>query len=190
MKPTTLIVTALVSLTLLVSACAPAPTAAPTVPPPTAMPAATQAPAATAISGSTSMPAVTSTAAPASSGGAVVNVSTNSKYTAFLVDGKGMTLYLFTKDSPGASTSACSGNCAKSWPPLLTTGKPVAGAGVDMSKFGTITLADGTTQVTYNGWPLYYYAKDQQPGDTNGDGVGSVWYLITPSGDKATSSGY
>jgi len=194
MKPTTLIVTTLVALTLLISACAPAPTAAPTAQPPTAMPAATQAPAATATSGassaSTSMPAATATAAPVSSGGAVVNVSTNSKYTAFLVDGKGMTLYLFTKDSPGASTSACSGNCVKSWPPLLTTGKPVAGAGVDMSKFGTITLADGTTQVTYNGWPLYYYAKDQQPGDTNGDGVGSVWYLITPSGDKAVSSGY
>jgi predicted lipoprotein with Yx(FWY)xxD motif len=192
MKINSLIVTALVALTLLVSACAPA--ATPTTQPPTAMPAATQAPAATAMSGgssATAMPADTATASSAMSGAAAtVNVGKNAKYSAFLVDGKGMTLYLFTKDSPGASTSACSGNCAKSWPPLLTTGKPVAGTGVDMSKFGTITLADGTTQVTYNGWPLYYYAKDQQPGDTNGDGVGSVWYLITPNGDKAVSSGY
>jgi predicted lipoprotein with Yx(FWY)xxD motif len=185
MKINYLIVTALVALTLLVSACAPAAT-------PTAAPA-TQAPAATAMSGgssATSMPADTATASSAMSGAAAtVNVGKNAKYSAFLVDGKGMTLYLFTKDSPGASTSACSGNCTKSWPPLLTTGKPVAGTGVDMSKFGTITLADGTTQVTYNGWPLYYYAKDQQPGDTNGDGVGSVWFLITPSGDKAVAGG-
>ena len=183
MKSTTLIVTTLVALTLLVSACAPAATA-------TAMPAATQAPAATAMSSSaTSMPADTATASSAMSGAAAtVNVSKNSKYTAFLVDGKGMTLYLFTKDSPGTST--CSGNCEKSWPPLLTTGTPVAGTGVDASKFGTFTRTDGTTQVTYNGWPLYYYAKDQQPGDTNGDGVGSVWYLITPDGAKAVSNGY
>ena len=184
MKSTTFIVTMLIALTLLVSACAPAATA-------TAMPAATQAPAATTSSGGSnaSMPAATPTAASAMSGAAAtVNVGKNSKYSAFLVDGKGMTLYLFTKDSPGTST--CTGNCEKSWPPLLTTGKPVAGSGVDMSKFGTVTRADGTTQVTYNGWPLYYYAKDQQPGDTNGDGVGSVWYLITPDGNKAVSSGY
>ena len=190
MKINYLIVTTLVALTLLVSACAPA--AMPTAQPPTAQPAptmapATQATAATATSGA-SMPADTPTASAMAGSAATVNVGKNSKYSAFLVDGKGMTLYLFTKDSPG--TSACSGNCAKSWPPLLTSGTPVAGTGVDASKFGTTTRADGTTQVTYNGWPLYYYAKDQQPGDTNGDGVGSVWYLITPSGDKAVSGGY
>ncbi|HUI89349.1 MAG TPA: hypothetical protein VLX61_11570 [Anaerolineales bacterium] len=186
MKLTTLIVTALAALTLLVSACAPAATPVP----PTQAPA-TQAPAATAASagsGATSMPAGTPTAASAMPGAAAtVNVGSNSKYSSFLVDGKGMTLYLYTKDSPGAST--CTGNCAKAWPPLLTTGKPVAGTGVDMSKFGTLTRADGTTQVTYNGWPLYYYDKDQQPGDMKGDGVGAVWYLITPSGDKAVSGG-
>ena len=81
------------------------------------------------------------------------------------------------------------GNCATNWPPLLTNGTPVAGTGVDASKFGTTTRADGTTQVTYNGWPLYYYAKDQQPGDTNGDGVGNVWYLVSPTGDKVASGG-
>ena len=190
MKSKTLIVTTFVALTLLVSACAPA--ATPTTQPPTPMAAATQAPAATASSGGNSgasMPAETPTAASAMTGSAAtVNVGKNSKYSAFLVDGKGMTLYLFTKDSPGAST--CTGNCEKSWPPFLTNGTPIAGTGVDSSKFGTFTRADGTTQVTYNGWPLYYYAKDQQPGDTNGDGVGSVWYLITPNGNKAVSSGY
>ncbi len=197
MKSRTLIVTTFVALTLLVSACAPA--ATPTTQPPTAMAAVTQAPAATAMSGAssvTSMPAATSTSAPAATstsasamaGAVTVNVGKNSKYSAFLVDGKGMTLYIFTKDSPGTST--CNGSCATAWPPLLTNGTPVAGQGVNASKFGMFKRADGTTQVTYNGWPLYYYAKDQQPGDTTGDGVGSVWYLITPSGDKAVSSGY
>jgi predicted lipoprotein with Yx(FWY)xxD motif len=135
------------------------------------------------------MPADTPTAASAMmTGPATVNVGKNSKYSAFLVDGKGMTLYLFTKDTPGTST--CYDKCATAWPPLLTNGTPVAGTGVDASKFGTTTRTDGTMQVTYNSWPLYYFAKDQQPGDTTGDGVGSVWYLITPSGDKAVSSGY
>ena len=185
MKTNYLIVTTLVALTLLVNACAPAAT-------PTTQPPATQVPAAAATSAGSSgasMPADTPTAASAMTGAAAtVNLGKNSKYSSFLVDGKGMTLYLFTKDSPG--TSACYDKCATAWPPLLTTGKPVAGSGVDSSKFGTTTRTDGTTQVTYNGWPLYYYAKDQQPGDTAGDGVGSVWYLITPSGDKAVASGY
>ena len=194
MKTHYLIVTTLVALTLLVSACSPASTAVPTMQPPTAMAPATQAPAATAMAPATKAPAATTSipantpAGMSASGSATVNVGKNSKYSSFLVDGKGMTLYLFTKDSPGTST--CAGGCATSWPPLLTNGKPVAGTGVDAAKFGTTTRADGTTQVTYNGWPLYYFAKDQQPGNTNGDGVGSVWYLITPSGDKAVSSGY
>ncbi len=118
---------------------------------------------------------------------ATVNVEKNNKHNAFLVDGKGMTLYLFTKDTPGTST--CYDKCATAWPPLMTMGKPVAGSGVDESKFGTTTRTDDTTQVTYNGWSLYYYAKDKQPSDTNGDSIGSVWYLIASSADKAFSSG-
>jgi predicted lipoprotein with Yx(FWY)xxD motif len=54
---------------------------------------------------------------------------------------------------------------------------------VDASKLGTTTRADGSTQVTYNGWPLYYFDKDKQPGDTTGQGVGTVWYLISAAGD-------
>ena len=93
-----------------------------------------------------------------------------------------MSLYLYTKDTAGSGASTCYGSCATAWPPLLTTGKPVAGSGVDMSKFGTLTRTDGTTQVTYNGWPLYYYSKDMAPGDTLGQGVGSVWYVIDATG--------
>ncbi len=99
----------------------------------------------------------------------------------FLADDKGMTLYLYTKDSPG--TTVCYDKCATAWPPLLTSGNAVAGDGVDASKFGTTTRTDGGTQVTYNGWPLYYYIKDKQAGDITGQGVGSVWYLVSPTGD-------
>ena len=172
MKSNQLFLGLLAALTLAVSACAPqAGTAAvPTQPPaaevPTAMPAATEAPAASA---------------PAVSGPAMVDVANNATLGSLLVDGNGMTLYLFTKDSPGSST--CYDKCATAWPPLLTSGNATAGSGADASKFGTTTRTDGSVQVTYNGWPLYYYAKDKQAGDTTGQGVGSVWYVISPSGD-------
>ena len=111
-----------------------------------------------------------------------VNVADNSQYGPILVDQNGMTLYMFTNDTQGAGTSACSGACAALWP-ALSASTPTAGTGVDASKLGTITLSDGTTQVTYNGWPLYLYAKDSKAGDTTGQGFKSIWYVIAPSGD-------
>ena len=121
-------------------------------------------------------------AAPAASsnGGALVNVGQNATLGSFLVDSKGMSLYLFTKDSP--NTSNCSGGCLSYWPPLLTSGAPVAGTGVTASMLGTTKRADGTTQVTYNGWPLYYYVTDKAAGDTTGENVQGVWFVITPAG--------
>jgi predicted lipoprotein with Yx(FWY)xxD motif len=91
-----------------------------------------------------------------------------------------MTLYLFTKDTP--NTSNCYGGCASYWPPLLTNGAPVAGTGVTASMLGTTKRTDGTVQVTYNGWPLYYYASDKAAGDVTGENVQGVWFVITPSG--------
>ncbi len=99
----------------------------------------------------------------------------------YLVDGNGMTLYVLAKDSPGTST--CTGACSSLWPPLLTAGAPQAGNGVDASKLGTLTRADGNTQVTYNGWPLYDYSKDTKPGDTTGQGFKGFWSVIAPTGD-------
>jgi predicted lipoprotein with Yx(FWY)xxD motif len=167
MKTVYFIVTTLVALTLLVTACGPqaTPTAAPA---PTVAPTATSAPAAVPVTG-----------------GTVVNLGKNDKLGSFLVDSKGMTLYLFTKDTP--NTSNCYDKCATAWPPLLTSGTPVAGDGVDASKFGTTTRTDGTVQVTYNGWPLYYYVKDKQPGDVVGQDVGGVWYVISPAGEMVES---
>jgi predicted lipoprotein with Yx(FWY)xxD motif len=119
-------------------------------------------------------------AAASASAGAVVNVGQNSALGSFLVDSKGMTLYLYTKDTP--NTSACYGSCASYWPPLLTSGAPVAGTGVTASMLGSTNRTDGTIQVTYNGWPLYYFASDKAAGDTTGENVQSVWFVITPAG--------
>ena len=109
----------------------------------------------------------------------------NGALGSFLVDSKNMSLYLFTKDSPGVSN--CYNGCATAWPPLLVTGSPTAGDGLDAAKLGTTKRTDGSMQVTYNGWPLYYYAKDSAAGQTVGQGVGGVWYVISPSGDQVAS---
>jgi predicted lipoprotein with Yx(FWY)xxD motif len=101
----------------------------------------------------------------------------------FLADGAGRTLYLFTKDTK--DTTTCYGKCEQSWAPLLQTDKPALGDGLDASLLGSTIRKDGTLQVTYGGWPLYYFAKDLKPGDTNGQGVGTVWYVIGPDGQRA-----
>ncbi|HEX6033188.1 MAG TPA: hypothetical protein VFY83_02095, partial [Anaerolineales bacterium] len=165
-------VSALVGLLLLVTACAPQ--AAPTTAPVATEPPATEAPA-------TEAPATEPPAAVPVTGAAVVNLSQNDELGSFLVDEKGMTLYLFTKDTP--NTTVCYEKCAVAWPPLLTAGDPVAGEGVDASLLGTTERTDGTVQVTYNGWPLYYYEKDKAPGDVIGQDVGGVWYVLSPAGE-------
>jgi len=97
----------------------------------------------------------------------------------------GMTLYIFANDTDGTST--CTGDCATNWPPLLGDGAQVtAGDGVSGS-FGTTTRDDGSQQVTLDGQPLYYFAGDSAPGDSNGDGVLGLW-SIAPAGDGAAGS--
>jgi predicted lipoprotein with Yx(FWY)xxD motif len=109
-----------------------------------------------------------------------LQVTENEALGSFLADGAGRTLYLFTKDT--ADTTVCYDQCEQAWPPLLTLGEPMLGDGIDASLLGTTVRKDGTSQVTYNGWPLYYYAEDVAPGDTAGQGVGEVWYVVTPEG--------
>ena len=125
----------------------------------------------------------TSPAASPAATGATIAVATNSKLGQILVDGKGMTLYLFVADTGTSST--CYTSCAQVWPPVLTSGPPQAGAGATASLLGTTTRTDGTTEVTYAGHPLYYFVQDKQPGDTTGQGVngfGGLWWVLTPSG--------
>jgi len=113
---------------------------------------------------STSAPATASSSGTAA-GGATVAVS-GSKLGNILVDGSGRTLYLFEKDK--GTTSSCYSACASAWPPYTTTEAPQAGSGASAALLATTTRTDGKTEVTYHGHPLYYYAADSKPGDTNG----------------------
>ncbi|RME13862.1 MAG: hypothetical protein D6802_00350 [Ardenticatenia bacterium] len=113
--------------------------------------------------------------------GTVVNVASNMELGDFLADADGKTLYIFLNDEPGKSN--CYDACAQNWPPLLTEGAPLAGDGVDAALLGTAERSDGTMQVTYNDWPLYYFVNDAAAGDTNGQGVKDVWYVISPAGE-------
>jgi LPXTG-motif cell wall-anchored protein len=113
--------------------------------------------------------------------GNAVNMVANPTLGSILTDSDGRTLYRFTKDTVNLS-SACYGGCAASWPPLLIAdGNPVAGEGVNGNMLGVLTRTDGTRQVMYNGMPLYYYNKDVNAGDTNGQLVGNVWYIVHPN---------
>jgi predicted lipoprotein with Yx(FWY)xxD motif len=127
----------------------------------------------------------TSTTASTGGGTAVISVATNPKLGQILVDSQGNTVYYFLKDKQGGKTSTCSGACAGVWPPV--TGTPKGEKGAQTSKLGTVKRSDGSTQVTYNGWPLYTYTGDSKPGDTNGNDFeqfGAEWYAITPAGTK------
>lgn len=133
----------------------------------------TAAPTATST---TEAPAETTTSA--SSDVVVVAVS-GSELGEILIDGDGNTLYLFVPDDQG--DSVCYDDCAAAWPPL--TGAFEAGDGVDGSLLGAVVRTDGAEQLTYNGWPLYYFANDAVPGDANGQGLNEVWYVVDAGGD-------
>jgi predicted lipoprotein with Yx(FWY)xxD motif len=109
---------------------------------------------------------------------------------AYLTDGQGRSVYMFEADSKGNAT--CYETCAQAWPPVLTHGSPEPGKGVEKQMLGTIERKDGSTQVTYNGIPLYYFIKDKMPGDINGQdvhGFGADWHLLNPQGQVAHSLG-
>ena len=119
-----------------------------------------------------------------SAGGAHVKLA-KTRVGTILVDSKGITLYDFVKDK--GTTSACYGACAALWPPLITTGKPVAGPGVRASLLGTTKRKDGKLEVTYGGHPLYYFVTDRKPGQTTGQGVnqfGGPWWVISAAGKE------
>jgi predicted lipoprotein with Yx(FWY)xxD motif len=117
------------------------------------------------------------------SGGASVALA-SSKLGKILVNGEGRTLYLWEADK--GTTSTCDGACASAWPPLTTAAQPIAGTGVSAAKLGTTERSDGTTEVTYNGHPLYTFAGDGAPGQTTGqgsDGFGAEWYVLSAAGN-------
>jgi predicted lipoprotein with Yx(FWY)xxD motif len=104
-----------------------------------------------------------------------------------LVDGKGRTLYVFTKDK--GDQSVCSGKCAAAWPALTVSGAATPGTGVQASLLSTAKQANGSTQVTYGGKPLYYFAGDKAPGDTKGQGLNGVWFVVRGDGSLVQAKG-
>ncbi|MGH7478699.1 MAG: COG4315 family predicted lipoprotein [Candidatus Methylomirabilales bacterium] len=106
---------------------------------------------------------------------APLKTATAKELGTFLVDAKGMTLYVFDEDKePGKS--ACNEGCAKAWPPFA----PKAGDPAPVAPLSVITRDDGSKQYAYKGKPLYYYAKDQKAGDTTGQAVGKRWWVVKP----------
>jgi predicted lipoprotein with Yx(FWY)xxD motif len=123
---------------------------------------------------------MTETTSGESSGGAAMTLTTaDSALGTILVDDAGNTLYLFVPDAQGDST--CYDDCEANWPPFA--GEVSAGDGVDESLLGTTDRTDGTVQATYNGWPLYYFAADAAAGDTNGQGINEVWWVVDAEGN-------
>ena len=130
----------------------------------------------------------TPASSPAAAPGQTIMAATDAKLGQILVDSAGKTVYLFVADKSTAST--CYTSCASFWPPVLTTGAPVAGTGAQASLLGTTTRTDGTTEITYAGHPLYYFKPDAAPGDTKGQGVngfGALWWVLSPAGAAITT---
>lgn len=131
----------------------------------------------------------TATGTPASSGSTTATVIESHAGSAgtFLTNSSGRAVYLWAADS--MNKSACSGACAGAWPPVTAKGHVTAADGAKAADLGTITRSDGSKQVTYDGHPLYYFAGDSGPGQTNGQGsdsFGAKWWLVAPAGTKIT----
>lgn len=130
---------------------------------------------------SSSMVYTTSTSSAAASYS--VGTSSSSTLGSYLVDGNGKTLYYFTKDIVGNSTSdpvsACTAGCLSVWPVFYASSVTVP-SGLNANDFTTFTRSDGAMQTAYKGMPLYYYASDTNPGDTNGQGVNNFWFVVAP----------
>jgi predicted lipoprotein with Yx(FWY)xxD motif len=123
----------------------------------------------------------------ASGQAATVGIS-NTGIGQILVNSQGRTLYLFKADQ--GTKSACTGACAGAWPPLLVTGNATPGKGINAALVGTATRPEGTTQLTYNGHPLYLFAQDQKAGETNGQGVsafGAAWFALNSAGNQVSA---
>ncbi|TXS49418.1 COG4315 family predicted lipoprotein [Streptomyces sp. OR43] len=119
---------------------------------------------------------------------ATVDTKSVDKLGAILTDEKGRTLYLFLADKKKKSN--CAGDCARAWPPLLSKGDAKAGKGVAQKLLDVTKRSGGDQQVTYNGHPLYYYAGDKKPGQTNGqalDQFGAAWYVLDAKGKQVVS---
>jgi predicted lipoprotein with Yx(FWY)xxD motif len=145
--------------------------------------------AGTGAGSATASASVSASASASGGGGSLYQISVGQTSLGSVLTGPdGKTLYLVTKDSAGKS--ACTGDCATNWPPLTVPSGQSATAGEGVSDtLGTITRDDGSTQVTIADHPLYYYAPDKAPGDTNGQGKNDVWFAVTAAGEPVSAAG-
>ena len=160
------------AIAFLLAACVEEPTA--TSAPPEDTPVATPSAEATETEAPTAEPTES-----AAEGEASVLVA-ESDLGSILTDGEGLTIYFFANDTEGVSN--CEDDCLANWPPVEAEDDPTAGEGVT-AELGTIEREDGTTQLTINGFPAYYFAGDSAAGDTNGQGVGDVWFVFGADGE-------
>jgi predicted lipoprotein with Yx(FWY)xxD motif len=123
--------------------------------------------------------AASASASAATAGGATVLVA-DSDLGQILTDADGNVIYYFANDEEGVSN--CEGDCLSNWPPVAVDDSPTAGDGVS-AQLGTVDGNDGSTQLTVNGYPAYYFAGDQAAGDTNGQGVGGIWWVFGADGE-------
>jgi predicted lipoprotein with Yx(FWY)xxD motif len=162
---------AILTVALLLAACAePAATSAP----------ADETPAPTPTAEATETEAATAEPTESAAEDEASVLVADSDLGSILTDADGMTIYFFANDTEGTST--CEGECLENWPPVEAEDNPVAGQGVT-AELGTIERSDGTTQLTINDYPAYYFAGDSAPGDTNGQGVGEVWFVFGADGE-------
>ena len=143
---------------------------------------------ASACSAAVATPVATTSVAGAPAAASLTLASTNdAKLGGYLTGVNGMTLYILTTDTP--DTSSCTGTCATNWPPLTVAGgAAITGPSGATAAFGMIARTDGTTQVTYNHWPLYYFAGDSKAGDTMGQGKLNTWFVAPLSGSLASAA--
>jgi len=178
-RPSKLLLAAF-AITAIVAACSSSGGGAATTAPSAAAPSASASEAAPSASASESA----SASASAASGGAIQLKLTTGALGTFITDGTGKTLYMFTPDD-GQAAPTCNDQCAASWPALTASAASdvTVGDGLDQSKIKLEARADGTQQVVYGDYPLYYFAKDSAAGQTNGQGVGSKWYVVGNDGE-------
>jgi len=117
-----------------------------------------------------------------------LNATESDQIGTYVTDGAGRTLYRFDNDSNKPPKSVCNGDCATAWPPLLikSPGK-IFPDGLDPEILGYVERADGTCQVTINGWPVYYFVADAKAGDLGGQGLNGKWFAVKPDGGKTAA---
>jgi predicted lipoprotein with Yx(FWY)xxD motif len=139
--------------------------------------------AGTPTTAASASPSMSASKAPAASPDAA---TATGKLGQIIVDGKGMTAYVWDKDTANSGVSACTGPCATLWPAITATSATPTVTGIT-GTVAEITGVNGGKQITINGLPIYTFTKDAKPGDTNGQDVLNIWHVLSPAGEKITT---